>query len=280
MEWLLGLIDYSFYPFLNGARRPIENLEEQAIIYAKNNIENYKPTRILELDLQIFLCSTIMIRNIGNKLLRRKFVSNMGKSFESRCLKDIHDKDIRMELLEYFGVTKDVEYIIIDKKTRLIKIHIVDYLEIQQHDPERTQGLQLVNQSLDRGYVIIEISRFVYLLRIVFEHRLLNKLKTMQEYIDNELINRCVKELRERYPENKKRVSVAQGGSVPESIQSLIEKIHIEHYLDHRSRIKLGIYLQANNYEWDYIMDLFSKLSDFDPKVTEYQLRSLQRYLK
>ena len=25
-------MDYSFYPFLNGARRPIENLEEQAIM--------------------------------------------------------------------------------------------------------------------------------------------------------------------------------------------------------------------------------------------------------
>ena len=272
------MVDYSYYPLLPNARRPIESLEEQAIIYAKENIENYKPTKILELDLQIFLSSTIIIRNLGNKLLRRKFVSNFGKLFEGRVLKDIHDKDIRMELLQYFGVTKDVEYIIIDKKTtRLLKLHIVDYLEIQQHDPEKTQALQLVNQSLERGFVIMEISRFVYLLRLVFEHRLLTKIKEMKFYEGNKLINEFVNELRGKYPEYIKKTNTS---TTNVNIQSLIDKAYREHHLTHPERIKLGIYLQANNFDEDYILEIYKQCSDYDEKTTKYQLQSLKRYIK
>lgn len=274
----MGLINYSYFPFLSGARRPIEQIEEQAIIYAKNNIEKYSPTNILELDISVFLTSTIILRNIDNNFLTRKFVSNFGKFFESRMLKDIQNKEIRMEILDYFGVVKDLEYISV-REQRLIKIHLLDYLEIQNNS-FGAPNLSLVNQTLERGFVIIEVSRFIYLLRLAFEHRLYDKIKSMEEYTKIESINRCVKELQIKYPKFDKQQQAPDKTNIPESIKSLIDKAYREHHLDHNERIRLGIYLQKYNYDMDYILDIFKALSDWNEKVTRYQLNSLKRYIK
>lgn len=269
------MIRYEFYPFLNGARRTITNLDEQCVLYARDNIEKYSPTEDLELDISVFLASTMILRNLNNNFLTRKFVNNFGKLFESKFLKDIHNKDIRMEILEYFNVKNDIEFIPVNK-TRLVKIHLIPYLEIQQLVNDQ-KALELVNQVLDRGFVIIELERFVYMMRLAFEHRLYDRIKSMKEYVDNPLIVRCVNELRPKYPEYIKKHN---SGVIAPNIQSLIDKAYSSHRLDHNERIRLGIYLQKHGYDMDYIIEIFKQLYDFDPKITAYQLQSLKRYIK
>lgn len=116
-------------------------------------------------------------------------------------------------------------------------------------------------------------------MRLVLEKKLFEKIKGMKEYKDNETINKVVDELRGKYPEYNK-LHAPSKENIPDSIKILIYKIHIEHYLDHRSRIKLGIFLQKYNFDWEYIIDLFKELSDYDPKITEYQLKSLRKYIQ
>lgn len=274
------MINYSYYPFLQNARRTITTLDEQCVLYARDNIEKYTPTEILQLDISVFLASTIILRNLNNNLLTRKFVNNFGKLFESKILKDIFNKEIRMEVLQYFDVKNDIEFIFVNK-SRLVKIHLLPYLDIQQHvNNDQNKALQLVNQVLDRGFVIIELERFVYLMRLALEHRLFDKIKAMKEYKDNEIINRCVnEELKPKYPEYIKKDDNNDGIIAP-NIQQLIDKAYKEHHLDHNERIRLGIYLQKHGYDMDYIVEIFKQLSDFDPKITAYQLQSLKRYIK
>lgn len=271
-----SMINYSYYPFLSGARRTITNLDEQCVLYARDNIEKYSPTEDLELDISVFLASTMILRNLNNNFLTRKFVNNFGKLFESKILKDIHNKDIRMEILEYFNVKNDIEFILVNK-TRLVKIHLIPYLEIQQLVNDQ-KALELVNQVLDRGFVILQTQVFIYLLRLAFEQKLFHKIRNMNEYQDNELINNIVKELKEKYPEQY--IKPKNTGIISLNIQQLIDKAHKEHHLTHNERIRLGIYLQKHNFDEEFILDIFRDLSDWNEKITRYQLKSLRRYIK
>ena len=275
------MISYEYYPFLKGSlqHRHINDLEEQAILYAQDNIEKYTPTKQLELDTQVWLISIIMLRCLNNNFITRKFVSNYSKLFEYHLTKDIKNKEIRLEILDYFGIKnkKDIEFMVIHK-VEFVKIHVMDYLEILESGLPAPQ-FHIKQLPLSKGFVYIETQRFVYLLRLVLEQRLISKIKSMKVYTDNKLINDIVSVLKEKYPEFDKQRAPSKE-NIPWSIQELISKAYEEHHLDHRSRIKLGIYLQANNFDMEYIMDIFRSLSDFSERTTRYQLESLKKYIK
>ena len=101
----------------------------------------------------------------------------------------------------------------------------------------------------------------------------------MKLYTKNELINKVVEEIKPKYPQFNK-LQAPNKDNLPPSIQSLIDIAYRDHHLDHRSRIKIGIYLQAQNFEMDYILDIFRQLTDWDEKITRRQLASLKRYIK
>lgn len=269
------MIDYSYYPFLKGSlqHQHINQLDEQVILYAQDNIEKYTPTKQLELDTQVWLVSTIMLRCLNNNFITRKFVSNYSKTFEYHFTKDIHNKEIREEIMDHFKIK--FEFFMV-RNVEHIKIHMMDYTEVL--DTNMPQ-FSLPNQTLHRGFVFIETPRFLYLLRLALEHRLYEKMKSMKLYTGNQIINKCVKELDAKYPRFDK-AQAPNKDNIPGSIKELISKAYEEHHLDHRERIKLGIYLQKYNFDMDYILDIFRALSDWNEKVTRYQLQSLKRYIK
>jgi DNA primase large subunit len=279
---IFQMINYSFYPVLKGSlqHRHITEFDEQSILYAKENIEEYNPTQILNLDLPVWLISTIMLRCLNNNYVTRKFVSNYGKLFESHLIKDIYNQDVRKEILDFFSIKKDLEFFRLGPKAEHIKIHIMDYLEVSEEGLSvSAPQFKLVNQTLSKGFVYLETPRFLYLLRLALEQRLIKKIKSMKDYKDNQLINRCVNELVEKYPRFD-GLKAPSKENTPDSIKELISKAYEEHHLSHRERIKLGIFLQRYNYDMDYILDIFRQLSDWNEKVTRYQLNSLKRYIK
>jgi DNA primase large subunit len=184
-----------------------------------------------------------------------------------------------MEILEYFGVFKDILFSSVSKEP-FIKISIMDYLELlEQGLSIQAPQFNLVNQVLSRGYVYMEYQRFIYLLRLSLEQRLIKKIQSMKDFKGNEMINRCVKQLDEKYPRFD-RLQAPNKDNIPYSIQELIDIARRDHHLSHRQRIQLGLYLQRNNFDMDYILDIFRQLSDWNEKVTRYQLESLKRYIK
>ncbi len=264
--------------------RHINDLEEQAILYAQDNIEKYTPTRQLELDTQVWLISTIMLRCLNNNFITRKFVSNYSKLFEYHLTRDFKNKEIRLEILDYFGISKDIKFMPIPigskKQEEFVSIHVMDYLEIfEKTDSLPAPQFHIKQLPMSKGFIYLETPKFVYLLRLVIEQKLYQKIKTMKVYTDNEIINNAVQELRLKHPEFDK-AQVSNKNNVPESIKELISKAHEEHHLGHSERIKLGLFLMRNNFDWDYIIDIFSQLSDFSLKTTTYQLNSLKKYIK
>lgn len=280
------MINYSYYPFLSGAQRNrphILEFDEESILYAKENIEKYTPTQILDLDLPVWLISTIMLRCLNNNYVTRKFVSNYGKTVEYRLLqgKDIYDKEVRFQLFNFFSkhLLMDIEFTKVRTET-FVRIHMMHYLEIMEDGLSvSAPQFKLVNQILHQGFVFIELQPFIYLIRLALESRLIKKIKGMKLWKENELLNRCVKELTQKYPEYDK-LRAPSKTNIPYSIQELIDKAYRDNNLSHRERIKLGVYLQGQNFDMDFILDIFKRLSDYDPKITEYQLRSLKRYIK
>ena len=278
-------INYSYFPYLSGAQRNrahITEFDEESILYAKENIEKYTPTKILDLDLPVWLISTVMLRCLNNNYVTRKFVSNYSKMFEYRCLQggDFMNKNIRLELLKYFRIFKDVEFTKVRNDTTFVRIHCLDYMEISEEGLSvSAPQFKLVNQVLHQGFVFIELQPFLYLLRLALEQRLISKIKSMKLYTDNEVINRCVNELKEKYPEYDKQKSPSKT-NIPYSIQELISKAYEEHHLAHHERRRLGIYLQGAGYDEEFILDIFRQCSDWNEKITRYQLQSLKRYIK
>ena len=284
--WMIGgiyMINYSYYPFLKGAiTKHITEFDEQSILQARDNIERYTPTHILELDLPVWLISTIMLRCLNNNYVTRKFVANYGKSFEHRLLqgKDIYDKELRTRVLEFLGIRNPNISFTKVRTEQYVKIGMVDYLEILEDGLSvSAPQFQLVNQIVHVGSVFIELQPFIYLLRLALERRLLIKIKSMKLYTDNEFINRCVKELKEKYPPEDQYINV-KNSSIAAPIKELISKAYETHHLSHGERIRLGIYLQGRNYSMDYILDIFKQLSDYSEKTTKYQLQSLRKYIK
>jgi len=279
------MIDYSYYPFLKGSlqHRHINDLEEQAILYAQDNIEKYTPTKQLELDTQVWLVSTIMLRCLNNNFITRKFVSNYSKLFEYHLTKDFKNKEVRLEVLDYFGIKKDIKFmpIIGNKKQQeeLVSIHVMDYLEIfEKTDSLPAPQFHIKQLPLSKGFVYIETPRFLYLLRLVLEQKLISKIKSMKVYTDNKTINECVAVLKEKYPQENEYAP--KSGNIAPTIQALIDKAYSEHQLDHRSRIRLGIYLQGRGFSTDYILEIFKQLSDYNEKITLRHLQSLKKYIK
>lgn len=270
------MIDYSYYPVLKGSvQGHITELKKQLIYRARDNIESYKPTNILDIDTQVFLISTIILRNLNNKFLIRKFVSNYGKLFESHFSTDIHKKETRKAVLEYFEITKDLEF---EDKHKAVKIHIMNYLDISLLTDN--PAFNMMHQSVSGGYIYQPIKQFLFMIRQAMENKLFGKIRSMKAYNDNPLINDVVNKLRDKYPESVKRVSNTINQSVPLTIQQLIDKAYNEHHLTHPERIKLGIYLQGQDYDEDYILEIYKQCSDYSEKTTKYQLKSLRKYIK
>ncbi len=263
--------------------RHINDLEEQAILYAQDNIEKYTPTRQLELDTQVWLISTIMLRCLNNNFITRKFVSNYSKLFEYHLTRDFKNKEIRLEILDYFGISKDIKFMPIPigskKQEEFVSIHVMDYLEIfEKTDSLPAPQFHIKQLPVFKGFVYIETPRFLYLLRLVLEQRLISKIKSMKVYTDNSLINDCVSVLKEKYPQENEYAP--KSGNIAPTIQELITKAYQTHHLGHGERIRLGIYLQGRGFSTDYILEIFKQLSDYSEKTTKYQLESLKKYIK
>ena len=162
-------------------------------------------------------------------------------------------------------------------KVEFIRIHVMDYLEILETGLPEPQ-FHIKQLPMSKGYIYIETQRFLYLLRLALQHRLISKIKSMKVYEDNKIINKAVQELRLKYPQENEYAP--KSGNIAPTIQELIEKAYKTHHLGHGERIRLGIYLQGRGFSTDYILDIFRQLSDYNEKITLRQLESLKKYIK
>jgi len=273
------MISYSKFPFLPGAQTSIIEFKPQLINYARDNIEQYRPTGSLSTDIQIFLITTVLLRNINNNRLTRKFVENLGKYFETNLSHDITTKNSRDEVMSFFDVHRPIEFYEKD----YIKIKLADYLHLISMDNQRRildQRFKLGLQLLDKGYVFIKRPNFLYLLRLRLEYFMTNKISKMKPYISDEYFNSVAEGLTDKYPVENVRYDLnTSRNTFPPCIKYLFHKAATEHHLNHQERIFIGTYLQSKGYRTEYILEnIFEKLSDYSKRTTEYQLESLKKY--
>lgn len=272
------MINYSLYPFLPYAlSEHITEFKDQFIQIAYRNIEFYKPSNIESLDREVFLISVLMVRKTDSGMLLKKFVTNYGKSFEHYFKSDIFKAECRDHILPYLNIPANSLTFDSIGKERFVKLHMLDFLELSTIIDDNYPKFKLVNTVLEKGIAHIPMNDFLYLCRLVVEDKLYKKIKSLKVFNGNELINSLCTELEKKYPKYIKKRS---SSTTSPSIQALIDKAYKEHHLAHHERIKLGIYLQSYGYDEEYILDIFRQLSDWNEKITKYQLRSLRRYIK
>ena len=151
------------------------NAFERAVERIRNSVDNklYIPN-IEEPNTEIisFLISTILLKLSNNIRLIKRFALYESKGIEKSLGVDISkNSDIAVEIINSFYSDT------MKKNGKYYSISIPDYLtsSTELNAPE----WKLVNQRVDSGYVLLDRSSLVRLLRTQISNYLINKIKKM-----------------------------------------------------------------------------------------------------
>lgn len=178
--------------------------------------------------------------------------------------------------MDFFNFGYNIEY-----KGDYISIKIPEYLKLISKLND--SNLKLVNQNVFSGIVYVFYNRFVYILRLHLEMILLDKIKNMKS-VDHIILesnyNEMLLEIKNKYEiKMLPRLDIVNK-SLPPCIDFIIQKVDKEHYLSHTERILISTFMFSKQYDEDWLIEnVFCKLSDWDERVTKYQLKSIKKLM-
>lgn len=272
---------YAKYPMLRGARTLATAPNTTELKYRETTFEYfnrmllgpYHETQTDRIQVHLFLNSIVLLKKINSSFVSRKFITSFAKVFESNFLHDLPDRNIREEILDFFDLPPEYQ----SYKHEIVAMSIPHYFEFVRG----VQGAEfrLVNQAVNKGTVTISNRQFVLALRTKLTDILLKKIQDMksvdQIYIDDDWIFN----MRQKYRGTDiVAVNAALPGTMPPCMKAMVDKAHSSHHLSHVERVTLGIYLKSKNYPEDFILDIYRDLSDWNERITKYQLGRLDRY--
>jgi DNA primase large subunit len=270
---------YNKYPFTRGART-LATPTSTSLLYTETTFLYFNrlllgPIFTLEntpkIEVNVFMNCIVILKNMDSSFVTRTFISNYAKRFEYFFLQDISNKTIRHEVMDYFDISTEYQRYEHD----IVKMSVPYFLVLVRN----VLGFRLVDQTVNNGTVTLSNKQFVFILRTLFENKLIERIKTMGsvEHIDIDIER--INTIREKYKKYEPKIlNVTNSGNIPPCIQFMIQRVKEEHYLTHPERLALGIYLKSKNYADDYIMEIYKQLSDYKEKVTTYQLSRLDKY--
>ena len=187
------------------------------------------------------------------------------------------NKDIRDEVLDFFNISSEYQKYSHD----VVRMSVPYYLAFVRD--MRGAEFRLVNQAVNDGTVTISNRQFVLILRTLLEGILLKRIQDMKSVdMVTGIDDSWVEEIRERYKKQYEDHTVihVESGIMPPCILSIMAKIEKEHHLTHIERLFLSTYMFSKQYDEEWLIDnVFSKLSDWDERVTKYQLKSVKKLM-
>lgn len=225
------------------------------------------------IQVHLFLNSNVLLKKINSNFISRKFITNFAKLFEMSFLHDLPDRSIREEILDFFDLPPEYQ----SYRHEIVAMSIPHYFEF-------VRGIggaefRLVNQAVSNGTVTISNKQFVLALRTRLENILLKKIQDMKPVDRIEVNESWIENIRERYKKHEDHSVIhTEPGAMPPCMKAMVDKAHSSHHLSHVERVTLGIYLKSKNYPEDFILDIYRDLSDWNERITKYQLGRLDRY--
>jgi DNA primase large subunit len=307
--WLPSKNDY--YSDI-ASREPTEFVKEVLIKYSNGeleartfdifksafqNLEEIQDYRDDELNVYLYTIIKILLYILNNKLIANR-IANIYSKHSYKLLENESDyniyeicKDLDIKFQYY---EKPIEYkLIIDKnftssKKTHFSLYYIDYLKLASglRDEER----KLLHNALEKGQVYLRKKELSRLLQEQIRKKLiieedtdvasieafkkkLLKIKEIDDLYEN-ILNEW--ELKKEDFEYSFELQTYHGKDLKESfppcVKEVFRKIDEGQNVIHIERLFLVFYLHALQFSINDIVNLFTKLPDFDRKQTEYQV--------
>ncbi|MDQ4073508.1 MAG: DNA primase, partial [Thermoproteota archaeon] len=242
---------------------------------------NYQMTNhaLVQDEALTFIASLLIIKSVSVDEITKKFALMESMRFEKYLIGDLKDTSGH-EKKKYilFKIFKELFHtdILPDEKNMLFyKIRIRDYIKysVNFHEHE----WKLVNRSVYKGFVHLNANEIVRLFRNELSLFIIKKIKEMKLDKFPVVISQRGQALRDYWQSNNRFVySYSNNRNVtPPCIDHLYAQIEKGENLPHSARLLLGTFLLSTNKSVDEIVNVFSKLPDFNERVTRYQLDHL-----
>jgi DNA primase large subunit len=275
---------YSRYPFLYGARSLFDK-SSTSIKYTAQTFSFFnrlllgpvyeQNNQLPQIEVTIFYNIMVILKKLNSKYISRMFLGNYAKRFEYFFLMDMQNKDVRDEVLDFFGISTEYQRY----KEDIVQMSVPYYLALTRDGAD----FRLVNQAVKRGTVTITNNRFALILRTILEKALMKRIEDMKP-VDSITFgteyDEMILKIGKQYGKNHQMYSTTTVGTgqLPPCMSCMIEKAKTEHHLTHIERLTLAIYLKSKNYDEDYILDIYKQLSDYNEKITKYQVDRAGNY--
>jgi DNA primase large subunit len=145
----------------------------------------------------------------------------------------------------------------------------------------KVEGCSLVNQSVNDGFVTIDVKTFLLVLNEAVRTSVSMGLPIPQTSMPNDLkkdILDAAGRLEEQFKPKVQRIwQPSTSGEMAPCMKALMEKLRTGQNVPHVGRWALAIYLMKKGFDLDTITNIFSGAPNFNEKTTKYQLSFIQK---
>ncbi len=242
---------------------------------------NYQMTNhaLVQDEALTFIASLLIIKSVSVDEITKKFALMESMRFEKYLISDLRDtfghEKKKYILFKIFKELFDTDILLDEKNTLFYKIRIRDYIKYSINFHE--QEWKLVNRSVYKGFVYLNANEIVRLFRNELSLFIIKKIKEMRLDEFPAVISQRGQAIKDYWQSNNRFVySYSNNMNVtPPCIDHLYKQIEKGENLPHSARLLLGTFLLSTNKSVDEIVNVFSKLPDFNERVTRYQLNHL-----
>jgi DNA primase large subunit len=212
-----------------------------------------------ELSILSYAIARILVNRIGNRQILYRYAAGEAESAYSFLLQKETDKKEVMEDLFF--------------KPADGKMHYTEYLRISSNPAKTDPKWKLVNRVMDAGYVSVDESETMLLLREVI------KLKVM-EPIDTKAIPDTLKkaadDVASLYIKKPEEVKIEQINekAIPPCIRSMLASLESAH-VSHNERFIIATFFIGAGLNMDGLLKVFSRFPNYNEEKTRYQLEFL-----
>lgn len=266
------------YPFLDKNRQFIPKDNKliyipQSFTFLKQILKNETYLEEFDsdiIDVNIFFNCCVILNQLNEKYITKKFIQNYCKRIEYFLL-----HDYTQEVFEYL----QIRYEIVDKN--LISLDLIEFLKIRASEVRMSQQPKIRN-----GIVIMERKTFIFCVRRLLEDNLMNKIVNMKPvekliHDDNKM-----EEIRQTFAPaflnitKMKLPMLDNPKQIPPCIFHILKTLDETYYLTHNERWLLAVYMLKRGFDLDKdIIPVYEKLSDYKEEKTKYHIKSLEGYL-
>lgn len=161
-----------------------------------------------------------------------------------------------------------------------IDVKAVDVKSYLRYMPKYAE-CSLVNQNIDRGFVILDIGRFLLLLNEAARTAVSAGMPIQPSLIPKELktdVSEVASRLEERFRSKvQKKTYQPTSGEIAPCMKVIMENLRTGQDVPHVGRWALATYLMKKGFDIDAIVGIFSGAPNFNEKTTKYQLAFIQK---